>query len=57
MRPRTPEKGNQTAREGKAVPASDVQLRPPLLRPGKILACIANNWEHGALEARPLTIS
>ena len=36
------------AREGKAIPASDVQLRPPLPRPGKILACIANYWEHGS---------
>src|SRR5437667_191173 len=44
------------AREGKAVPASDVRLRPPLPRPGKILACIANYWEHGALEARPLNM-
>src|SRR5438046_7996824 len=44
------------AREGKAIPASDVQLRPPLPRPGKILACIANYWEHGALEARPLNM-
>src|SRR5437667_9244671 len=44
------------AREGRAIPASDTQLRPPLPRPGKILACIANYWEHGALEARPLNM-
>jgi 2-keto-4-pentenoate hydratase/2-oxohepta-3-ene-1,7-dioic acid hydratase in catechol pathway len=44
------------AREGAALPMSDVRLRPPLLRPGKILACIANYWEHGALEARPLNM-
>ena len=43
-------------REGTAIPASDVRLRPPLARPGKILACIANYWEHGALEARPLNM-
>src|SRR4029450_7154111 len=44
------------AREGKGIPASDVRLRAPLPRPGKILACIANYWEHGALEARPLNM-
>ena len=42
--------------EGRAVPLSQVRLRPPLPRPGKILACIANYWEHGALEARPLNM-
>jgi 2-keto-4-pentenoate hydratase/2-oxohepta-3-ene-1,7-dioic acid hydratase in catechol pathway len=44
------------AREGDAVPLADVRLRAPLPRPGKILACIANYWEHGALEARPLNM-
>ena len=44
------------ARDGKALPAGDVRLRAPLPRPGKILACIANYWEHGALEARPLNM-
>jgi 2-keto-4-pentenoate hydratase/2-oxohepta-3-ene-1,7-dioic acid hydratase in catechol pathway len=44
------------AREGEARPLADVRLRPPLPRPGKILACIANYWEHGALEARPLNM-
>ncbi len=38
------------------VPLTDVQLRSPLPRPGKILACIANYWEHGALDARPLNM-
>ena len=33
-----------------------MRLRAPLPRPGKILACIANYWEHGALEARPLNM-
>ncbi len=42
--------------EGTATPLSEVRLRPPLPRPGKILACIANYWEHGALEARPLNM-
>ena len=44
------------ARDGAATPLADVRLRPPLPRPGKILACIANYWEHGALEARPLNM-
>jgi 2-keto-4-pentenoate hydratase/2-oxohepta-3-ene-1,7-dioic acid hydratase in catechol pathway len=44
------------ARNGAAVPVEQVRLRPPLPRPGKILACIANYWEHGALEARPLNM-
>ena len=44
------------ARDGDALPLADVRLRAPLPRPGKILACIANYWEHGALEARPLNM-
>jgi 2-keto-4-pentenoate hydratase/2-oxohepta-3-ene-1,7-dioic acid hydratase in catechol pathway len=44
------------AREGSARPLDRVRLRAPLPRPGKILACIANYWEHGALEARPLNM-
>ncbi|MGH7333988.1 MAG: fumarylacetoacetate hydrolase family protein [Candidatus Rokuibacteriota bacterium] len=47
---------SRRAEEGQALPLSDVHLRPPLPRPGKILACIANYWEHGALEARPLNM-
>jgi 2-keto-4-pentenoate hydratase/2-oxohepta-3-ene-1,7-dioic acid hydratase in catechol pathway len=44
------------AHEGAARPLVEVRLRPPLPRPGKILACIANYWEHGALEARALNM-
>jgi 2-keto-4-pentenoate hydratase/2-oxohepta-3-ene-1,7-dioic acid hydratase in catechol pathway len=44
------------AREGDAMPLDAVRLRAPLPRPGKILACIANYWEHGALEARALNM-
>ena len=44
------------AAEGKAVPADKVQLKPPLPRPGKILCCIANYWEHAQREARPLNM-
>ncbi len=44
------------ASQGGALPLESVMLRPPLPRPGKILACIANYWEHGALEARALNM-
>jgi len=44
------------ARDGKAIAASDARLCPPLPRPGKILACIANYWEHAQREARPLNM-
>ena len=44
------------ARDGEATPVENVRLRAPLPRPGKILACIANYWEHGALEARALNM-
>ena len=44
------------AKEEVAIPLPSVQLRPPLPRPGKMLACIANYWEHGALAARPLNM-
>ncbi len=44
------------AAEGKAVPADKVQLKAPLPRPGKILCCIANYWEHAQREARPLNM-
>jgi 2-keto-4-pentenoate hydratase/2-oxohepta-3-ene-1,7-dioic acid hydratase in catechol pathway len=38
------------------LPIASVQLRPPLPRPGKILACIGNYWEHMQREARPLNM-
>src|SRR5436309_15731078 len=38
------------------VPLDVVRLRPPLPRPGKILACIGNYWEHEQREARPLNM-
>ncbi|MFZ0113341.1 MAG: 5-carboxymethyl-2-hydroxymuconate isomerase, partial [Xanthobacteraceae bacterium] len=34
------------ARDADALPLEKVRLRAPLPRPGKILACIANYWEH-----------
>jgi 2-keto-4-pentenoate hydratase/2-oxohepta-3-ene-1,7-dioic acid hydratase in catechol pathway len=42
------------ARDGKAVPQA--KLRAPLPRPGKVLGCIANYWEHAQREARPLNM-
>ncbi len=44
------------AAEGEAAPLSSVRLRAPLPRPGKILCCIANYWEHAQREARPLNM-
>src|SRR2546421_1551482 len=38
------------------VPLDVVRLRPPLPRPGKILACIGNYWEHAQREPRPLNM-
>jgi 2-keto-4-pentenoate hydratase/2-oxohepta-3-ene-1,7-dioic acid hydratase in catechol pathway len=44
------------AAEGEARPLASVRLCPPLPRPGKILCCIANYWEHAQREARPLNM-
>ena len=44
------------AKDGPAIALDTVRLRPPLPRPGKILACIANYWEHAQREARPLNM-
>lgn len=44
------------AGHGAALPLDTVRLRPPLPRPGKILACIANYWEHAQREPRPLNM-
>jgi 2-keto-4-pentenoate hydratase/2-oxohepta-3-ene-1,7-dioic acid hydratase in catechol pathway len=44
------------ARDGAAISLDLVRLRSPLPRPGKILACIANYWEHAQREARPLNM-
>ncbi len=41
---------------GEALRPDSVRLRAPLPRPGKILACIANYWEHAQREARPLNM-
>jgi 2-keto-4-pentenoate hydratase/2-oxohepta-3-ene-1,7-dioic acid hydratase in catechol pathway len=44
------------ARDSKAIPFEQIKLRPPLPRPGKILCCIANYWEHAQRDARPLNM-
>jgi len=44
------------AASGEALPQGAVRLRPPLPRPGKILACIANYWEHAQREPRELNM-
>src|SRR5215471_15288054 len=44
------------AAEGEALPLGSVRLRAPLPRPGKILCCIANYWEHAQRETRPLNM-
>jgi 2-keto-4-pentenoate hydratase/2-oxohepta-3-ene-1,7-dioic acid hydratase in catechol pathway len=44
------------AADGPAVALADVKLLPPLPRPGKILACIANYWEHAQRAPRPLSM-
>jgi 2-keto-4-pentenoate hydratase/2-oxohepta-3-ene-1,7-dioic acid hydratase in catechol pathway len=46
----------QFAKDEKALSLAQLKLRPPLPRPGKILACIANYWEHAQREARPLNM-
>ncbi|MBI4498407.1 MAG: fumarylacetoacetate hydrolase family protein [Chloroflexi bacterium] len=38
------------------LPLSSVRLRAPLPRPGKILCCIGNYWEHMEREPRPLNM-
>ncbi len=47
---------DRLAHDGAALPLDAVRLRPPLPRPGKVLCCIANYWEHAQREARPLNM-
>jgi 2-keto-4-pentenoate hydratase/2-oxohepta-3-ene-1,7-dioic acid hydratase in catechol pathway len=42
--------------EGNARPLDQVRLCPPLPRPGKILCCIGNYWEHAQRDPRPLNM-
>ena len=42
--------------DGEVLPLDQLRLLPPLPRPGKILNCIANYWEHAQREARPINM-
>ena len=42
--------------EGEALPPHAARLRAPLPRPGKILCCIGNYWEHRERAPRPLNM-
>ena len=42
--------------DGEARAVDSVRLRPPLPRPGKILCCIGNYWEHAQREPRALNM-
>ena len=44
------------SKQGDPISLDRVRLRPPLPRPGKILACIANYWEHAQRDPRPLNM-
>jgi 2-keto-4-pentenoate hydratase/2-oxohepta-3-ene-1,7-dioic acid hydratase in catechol pathway len=46
----------QLQSDGAAVPLDSVKLGPPLPRPGKIVNCIANYWEHAQREPRDLNV-
>lgn len=41
---------------GEAHPLDQIRLGPPLPRPGKIVNCIANYWEHAQREPRELNM-
>lgn len=41
---------------GSALPLDEVRLGPPLPRPGKIVCCIANYWEHAQRDPRELNM-
>jgi 2-keto-4-pentenoate hydratase/2-oxohepta-3-ene-1,7-dioic acid hydratase in catechol pathway len=46
----------QAVNRAPVLPLDTVRLLPPLPRPGKVLCCIANYWEHAQREARPLNM-
>jgi 2-keto-4-pentenoate hydratase/2-oxohepta-3-ene-1,7-dioic acid hydratase in catechol pathway len=47
---------DKLSRTAPVIDPAAVQLCPPLPRPGKILACIGNYWEHAQREAKPLNM-
>src|SRR5689334_2055142 len=46
----------QLVAERVPMPLDVVRLRAPLPRPGKIMCCIGNYWEHDQREPRPLNL-
>src|SRR6202042_929162 len=44
------------ASNGAGLPLDTWQLLSPIPRPGKILCCIGNYWEHAQREPRPLNM-
>ncbi|GAC1315925.1 MAG: hypothetical protein NVSMB2_08210 [Chloroflexota bacterium] len=46
----------RSVRDQRRIPRERVRLCPPLPRPGKVMCCIANYWEHAQREARPLNM-
>jgi 2-keto-4-pentenoate hydratase/2-oxohepta-3-ene-1,7-dioic acid hydratase in catechol pathway len=44
------------AADGEALPTHAITLLPPLPRPGKMLNCIGNFWEHAQRDAKPLNM-
>src|SRR5947209_7786226 len=46
----------ELAASAAATPLEAVKILSPLPRPGKILCCIGNYWEHAQREARPLNM-
>jgi 2-keto-4-pentenoate hydratase/2-oxohepta-3-ene-1,7-dioic acid hydratase in catechol pathway len=46
----------RSVESGRSLPLTEVTLLPPVPRPGKILCCIGNYWEHAQRESRPLNL-
>jgi 2-keto-4-pentenoate hydratase/2-oxohepta-3-ene-1,7-dioic acid hydratase in catechol pathway len=44
------------AAAGEVIGLDDLRLLPPLPRPGKVLGCIGNYWEHAQRDPRPLNM-
>lgn len=44
------------AAQSSPTPLAEVRLRAPIPRPGKILGCIGNYWEHMQRDPRPLNM-
>jgi 2-keto-4-pentenoate hydratase/2-oxohepta-3-ene-1,7-dioic acid hydratase in catechol pathway len=46
----------QLASNALPLPIGFVRIRPPLPRPGKIICCVSNYWEHASRDPRPLNM-